>query len=91
MRLSRAWRIVKREQVEAQIQLAHTLEERKVLNILPLDLVRQIVVVFTLAEATFIFRDGRGIVGQMMLVGDGRNLCGLFLDLRVCHGLNAEV
>ncbi len=73
------------------MQLAHTLKKRKVLNVFRLDLVRQSVVVFALAEATFIFRQGRSIVGQMMLVGDGRHLRGHFLDLRVGKGLNAEV
>ena len=73
------------------MQLAHTLEKRKVLYALRFYLVRQSVVVFALAEATLIFRHGRNIVGQMMLVDYGRHLCGHFLDLRVCQGLNTEV
>ena len=67
------------------------MEKRQVLNVLRLDLVGQSIVVFALAKTTFIFRHGRSIVGQMMLVGDGRHLRGHFLDLRVGQGLNAEV
>ena len=73
------------------MQFAHTLEKRKVLNVLRLDFVGQRVVVFALAEATFIFRLGRSIIGQMMLVGNGLHLCGHFFDLRMGQGLNAEV
>ena len=87
----RAWRVVKRKRAEAQMQLAHTLEERKVLNVLRLDLVGQSIVVFALAKTTFIFRHGRSIVGQMMLVGDGLDLCGHFFDLLVSESLNTEI
>ena len=73
------------------MQLAHTLEKRKVLNVLRLDLIGERVVVFALAEATFIFRRGRGIIGQKMLVGNGLHLCGHFFDLRMGKGLYAEV
>lgn len=73
------------------MQLAHTLENRKVLNVFRLDFIRKRIVVFALAEATFIFRHGRGIIGQVMLVGNGLHLCGHFFDLRMGQGLNAEV
>ena len=64
------------------MQLAHTLENRKVLNVFRLDFIRKRIVVFALAEATFIFRHGGSIIGQMMLVGNGLHLCGHFFDLR---------
>ena len=73
------------------MQLAHTLKERKVLNVFRFYFVRERIVVFALAEATFIFRHGRSIIGQMMLVGNGLHLCGHFFDLRMGQGLNAEV
>lgn len=55
------------------------------------DLVGQSIVVFALAEAPFIFRHARSIVGKMLLVGDRRHLSNYFLDLRMGQGLIAEV
>ena len=47
--------------------------------------------VFALAEAPFIFRHARSIVGKMLLVGGRRHLSNYFLDLRMGQGLIAEV
>lgn len=84
----RASRVFKRERAEAQMQLAHTLEKRKVLNVLRLDFVRQRIVVGTFALLGMLVGGGgeRNVFGH-----DSFHLRGHFLDLRMGQGLYAEV
>ena len=70
------------------MQLAHTLENRKVLNIFRLDFIREQVVVgaFTFLR---LFISGSG--ERNMFGNNGFDLCRHFFDLCVCQVLNAEV
>ena len=70
------------------MQLAHTLEKRKVLNVLRLDFVGQCVVVGALALLWLLvcFGGERNVFGH-----DSFHLRGHFFDLRMGQGLNAEV
>ena len=70
------------------MQFAHTLEKRKVLNVLSLDVVRQRIVVGSFPFLRLLV----GFGGKWNMLGhDGFHLRGHFLDLRMSQGLNAEV
>ena len=69
------------------MQFAHTLKERKVLNVLRLDLIRQTVVVDTFPFRLRVgFRSKRNVFGN-----NGFDLSRHFLYLRMGQGLDAEV
>ena len=84
----RAGGVFKRERADAQMQFAHTLKERKVLNVLRFDFIRQTVVVGTFALLWLLVGGGGE---RNMLRYDFHHLFLHLLHLFVSQGLKSEV